>query len=200
MLPNNKVDLWDEGLRLLFLESGKEANFPAPNVVAAATDVSDTDIAMSEAKQQTLIHQLAAVMNTQSLGQLLTEALVHTHDNTAVSALKAALPESVISDLKVDAVYPNNIPIVLLKNLLSALNISFQNAEKSIRKTFDMLRNQAVLGSYGALNPAYKKKSSQHYSFRDNQSQSLSKGSGKELFQNEDALNRYLNRLEVLMS
>ena len=196
---NNRIELWDEGLRLLFLESSKE---DLPSLLEKSMEAvlsSDSIASMPEAMSQQLIQQLTVVMETQSLGQLLTEALGRrsTSQNAVIS--QAALPVDVINDLMADAIYTNNVPIVLFKNLLSALNISYQEAEKAIRKTFNMLRNQVIISPFGALNPAFKR-SNQNHSLRDAHAQSISKGNGRELYQNEEAISRYLGRLEELMN
>jgi hypothetical protein len=198
MLHNNKIDPWDEALRLTFLEAGCGTEAWVVDTRAAMVMASESAVPMPNVLRQKLFHQLAEVMQTQSLGEVLVAAREHRAVPVETIAEQTALPINIIHDLEADGVYPNNVPIVLLNRLLSALSISFRDAEKGIRRTYELLRGRASLDPFGGLSPAFKKSGETHSS-RDALSRPGSGGS-KELFQNEEALNRYLSRLEELMN
>jgi hypothetical protein len=102
-----------------------------------------------------------------------------------------------IKDLQRDSIYPNNVPVVLFRKLLAALKISFQSAERAIRQTFEQLQSQSGVVFQAGLSPAFKKG---NFASRESLYKSAPPSDGKELFQNEEALNRYLNKLSELMN
>lgn len=94
--------------------------------------------------------------------------------------------------------FTNNVPVVLFTKLLSALNISFKAAEEAIYKTFNILQSQATIqhSSSSGLNPAFRKG---YHTSRESFSKNSPKTDGKELFENKEALEKYLTRLDELM-
>ena len=119
--------------------------------------------------------------------------------NEAVVAHESELPIEVIQDLKGDLVYTNNIPINLFRKLLSILNISFASAESAVRKTFEILQHQVSgrTNSYSGFNPTYRKG---HLTSKEELLKNNSRSDGKELFENKEALDKYLLRLNELMN
>jgi hypothetical protein len=125
MHTQNKIDTLDEALRVIFLEGAKDA----PETADAEMQLilsSPSDIAMSEDKKAMLIQKLNTVIVSFSFGQLLQQAMHNLNVTEEVIAEKSKIPVSVVADLKNDAIYTNNVPIVLFKNLLSALGLSFK--------------------------------------------------------------------------
>ncbi len=183
---------------MIFLESAKDAS-DTPEVEMQLILSSSAEITMNEDKKALLIQKLNAVIAPLSFGQLLHQAMQNMNANEDVIAEKSKIPVSVVEDLKNDAIYTNNVPIVLFKSLLSALNLSFKSVETSIRKTFEILQSQVVVknDNQSGFSPAFRKG---YYASRESFSKNSPKTDGKELFENKEALEKYLSRLDELMN
>ena len=194
MNTHNRIDRLDEALRMLFLESSN-TNLDAEQTLAAITSGNYT-AEMRADKKQLLMNRLQDVLMSASLGQLLENAIRKAGIQAQTLEQQTGVPETMIRDLQQDNIYPNNVPVVLFRKLLSALKISFESAERAIRQTFEMLQVQAGATIQAGLAPAFKKGQ-----FADTPSlyKSSMPSDGKELFQSEEALNRYLNKLDELM-
>lgn len=195
---SNKIDTLDESLRIIFLESAKDAD--VENLEKQMTFMLPSmEIAMSDQKKGLLLQKLNAVIASLSFGQLLQQAMQTISASEALVAEKSNLPINVIQDLKEDVIYTNNVPIKLLKNLLTVLNISFNSVESTIRKTFEMLQSQAFIknDSFSGFSPAFRKG---YFTSREKFSNNTPKSDGRELYENKEALEKYLTRLNELMN
>lgn len=193
----NKIDTLDEALRVIFLESAKDTE--AAGVGMQLLLSSPVSVNMSNEKKTLLMQKLNAVITSLSFGQLLQQAMQNLNATDEIVSEKSKLPITVIADLKNDNIYTNNVPIVLFKGLLSALNLSFKPVEEAIRKTFEMLQSQVAMKSnnLSGFSPAFRKG---YYTSRESLSKNAPNTDGKELFENKEALDKYLARLNELMN
>ncbi len=194
----NKIDTLDEALRVIFLESAKEADTINPEKEMSRI-LSSVDVIMTESNKELLLEKLNAVILSLSFGQLLQQTMNNMGLSEDITAEKSNLPVSIIQGLKDDAIYTNNVPIKLFKNLLSLLNISFKLVEGSVRKTFEILQSQASVKteSFSGFSPAFRKG---YYASRESLAKNSPSTDGKELFENKEALEKYLVRLNELMN
>jgi len=192
-----KIDTLDEALRVIFLESAKDTDAAGVGVQILLS--SPVSVNMSDEKKALIIQQLNAVITSLSFGQLLQLAMQNLNTTDEVVAEKSKLPITVIADLKNDSIYTNNVPIVLFKGLLTNLNLSFKPVEEAIRKTFEMLQSQVGIKSnnFSGFSPAFRKG---YYTSRELLSKNAPNTDGKELFENIEALDKYLARLNELMN
>jgi hypothetical protein len=189
MNNHNQIDRIEEALRSLFLSG--ETNDP----IHLESVLSNTDsIDMSLEKKKNLLDRLGEVLHNASLGQVISKAAKDIQHETL--SHQTGLLVSMIEDLKNDAIYPNNIPIILFRRLLGFLNIPYLVADRAIRKTFYVLQSQSTTPFTSKISPSFKRVNSA----RSVDTRSMSKADGRELFQNEEALNRYLHRLSELMN
>lgn len=194
----NKIDTLDEALRVIFLESAKEADAINPEQEMNQI-LSSSDFVMIDAKKTLMLEKLNAVSTSLSFGQLLQKAIVDLSTTEAVIAEKSSLPVEIIENLKNDSIYTNNVPIKLFKNLVSFLNISFKAVEESVRKTFEILQSPAAAksDSFSGFSPAFRKG---YYASRESLTKNTPTTDGKELFENKESLEKYLSRLNELMN
>ena len=199
MDTQNKIDTLDETLRVIFLESAKDVNISASDKEMKLILFSSPNVLMTEDKKALLMQKLNALIASLSFGQLLQQAILNMNINDDAVAEKSNIPLSVIHDLRNDAIYTNNVPIVLFKNLLSVLNLSFTSVEAAIRKTFEVLQSQVAAkhNNLSGFSPAFRKG---YYTSRETFSKNSPKSDGKELFENKEALEKYLTRLKELMN
>lgn len=197
MNANNHIDMLDETLKIFFLESAKTDETALHQELSVILS-NDNPVEMPDAMRLKLMSRLKDVLLQVSFGQLITEALERNNIEADNLSELTGLPVPVLKELQADTVFTNNVPIVFLKKLLHSLNISYQAAEKAIRNTFELLQHRIPsAASFNGVTPAFKKGS---LSSRESFIKNMPKTSGKELFQNEEALNRYLNRLNELMN
>lgn len=195
MKTQNIIDSLQEALRIIYLEGSKDATISSDKQMLF---LQFSDRQMSDTKKELLLKKLKDVMCSPSFGQLLHQSIQQMDLSDLLIAEKVKLPVTVIKELKEDAIYTNNVPIFFLKNLLVLLNLSFSSVEQAIRKTFDGLQSQGSMRieTYSAFSPAFRKG---HYSSRESITENRMKADGKELFENKEALDKYLARLDNLM-
>jgi len=108
-----------------------------------------------------------------------------------------SLPTTTIEQLKEDYILANSIPVISFRNLLKKLQIPFDKVEQAINKTFHMLKNEASFSPsmIGSLQLSYRRRNASTASAFNTKA---SKSERQYLFQNEEALNKYLKRLGEL--
>ncbi len=197
MNANNHIDMLDETLKIYFLESAKTDETALHQELSLILS-NDKLVEMPDAMRLKLMNRLKDALQQVSFGQLIAEALQSNNIDADNLAELSGLPVPVLKELQADTIFTNNVPIVFLKKLLQTLNISYQVAEQAIRNTFELLQHRIPSStSFNGVTPAFKKG---NLSSRESFIKNMPKTSGKELFQNEEALNRYLNRLNELMN
>lgn len=185
----------DEALRIIYLETAKDQVDTEKEMTYI---LASEGVDMDPFRYQQLMEKLGAIINEQSFGKLLQQVIGNEQTDAQVAAA-AQLPAQVIADLMEDTIYTNNVPIVLFRNLLVAFNISFRSAERAIRKTFDMLQSQDTIrkATLSGFNPAFRKG---YYVSKESFVRNTPKSDGKELYENKEALEKYLSRLNELMN
>lgn len=126
---------------------------------------------MLEDKKQELLSRLNDTLQADSLGVLLSDTCNTKEINILHLSEISGIQESVLFDLLKDRIYTNSVPIILLKNMLIQLDISFRLAEPAILKTFKIMKARGI--------PNHSPYS--------------------QLYENEDATLKYLKRLSELM-
>lgn len=116
------------------------------------------------------------VSSEKTIGQLITEAINLHELNPDVIAKELQLRGNTIYDLMNDSVYTNCIPIVLFKNLVLSLHIPFKDIEAAMIPTFKLLVSKEI--------PETIKK----------------KSAWAPLWENEESILKYTNRLRQLMN
>lgn len=194
----HQIDIYDEALRVTYLDQAK--SWDADKDASLANTVFDTwsSATMDAGKRRMLLDKLQHVMKALSFGELLEASIQKAGLSEQVIAEKSGLAQNVIRELREDAVYVNSIPVMFFKNLLSALQIAVKPARQAINKTFEILQHQVLNHSQGhaALAPAYRKG---YYVSRESALKTAAASDGRELFENKEALDRYLDCLEELM-
>jgi hypothetical protein len=195
-MESKRIDVLDESLRVLSFERtlneipGKELSLILSGNPA---------IEMPATRKAELLTKLGALMNAPSLGQILQQQLLASEITADQLAANINLPTQVVNDLLDDSIYTNNVPIVLLRNLLYNLGISFSTAEKGIRKTFELLQSKfSSDGSSYSLHPAFR--SGMFMSKPDSILPYAKATDGKELYENKEAIEKYLSRLSELLN
>lgn len=194
-MERKPIDITDELLRFIYLENGDD-KIQAQQLSFILSD--EVTVEMSAAQKEKLFHKLSAVHEAESLGQLIRKKM--TEAGTAPENLSAgmALPLQVVQNLLEDKIYTNNIPVMLFRRLLGTLHISFNAAEKAIRRTFDLLQNSVTPQSASSsLYPAMRKNMS---AMREDNLYVNVQSGAKELYENKEALDKYVNRLQELMN
>jgi hypothetical protein len=109
-----------------------------------------------------------------SIGQILSEAFVLHELNPDVVDNKLKLTSGTVQKLMNDEMYTNNVPIRLFCNLILSLHIPISEIEGAILHTFRLVSSRET--------PESIKKKPIHY----------------QLWENEEAVNKYLIRLKEI--
>jgi hypothetical protein len=193
-MKNQPIDKLDEALRLLMLDMEE----PEMTGVSGIVAVLQEPLAhlMHEKREADLLSRLEVILEQVSLGVILKEAMsAHKFSKETLSA-ETSLPVHVLGDLLEDQIYPNNVPIMLFRQLLNQLHITFTAAESAILTTFRKLQDQVREPVYQVSSPIYRKR---HFLTKGAQSGGVAKRDGKELYENKEALDKYLHRLKELL-
>lgn len=194
--PNN-IDGFDEMLRLLYLEQIKGME-PDQLQQELSRVLTSKEVAMSPENEQVLMTRLVTLMQQPSFGQLIQLVVKETNIEDKLLVEKTGMTPVLINELRNDAIYPNNVPIQLFKKLVMALGLPYATVKAAVLKTFGQLKHQVGLNDASAFGfaPAFRKG---HEQMSQGSARKDSISDGNELFENEEALNKYLNRLEELM-
>jgi hypothetical protein len=196
-MKKENVDLIDEALRLLILENASEPDFNRATQEVLFTGIEE-GYEMSPAAKGRLLTGLNTFLSAPSFGTLIKSQMAKIELSAERVSEETLLPETVIAELAEDQFYINNIPIKFFKKLLTTLKISFEAAESAVRKTFDILQSQQDDFLSGTLlKPAFRKSLMVS---NDELSEMVTSNRGKELFENKQALDNYLSRLNELMA
>lgn len=188
------TDILDEALKVVYLESITDA--AAESELSRITSMAPA-VEMAAAQKEKLFERLSVIESVSTLGEVISNKLRELHLEPEQLSQSTSLPLPVVHNLLKDKIYTNNVPIMFFRNLLKQLNISFQQAEKSIQKTFELLQEKTAKASTGhRLNPAFRK--GPHILGMTN-TDVHAKGDGRELYENKEALNKYLTRLYQLL-
>ena len=193
----NRIDRLDEMLRLSFLASAQTDTLSNAEQYFQRILAIDPLDDMPASKKNDMLNRLQQVLAGASLGQLVQEGMVRTGITGASLAGQTGLPLTLLEDIQQDRIYTNNVPIILFKRLLKLLGISFSSANQAIRRSFELLQGQTSTGFQTGVSPSFKKGS---FISKEAVTRNAPASDGKELFQNEEALSRYINRLEELMN
>lgn len=198
-MKNNKIkiDPIDEALKLVYLNTKPEENTINPILEFKRITETEYPYDISSEKGETMIKLLYEKLAVDSLGELISKAIEKENISISEISKDSSLPASTIEQLQTDSIFANSIPIILLKNLLKRLQISFNKAQESIIKSFHILKNEAAFSSssINTVQLSYKKRNAEIVSSFANKTK---KSENQNLFQNEEALNKYLNRLSEL--
>jgi len=187
------IDPIEEALRLSYLNANSfDASIELNRIME-----KDYSVEISSEKAKQMVSSLYEKLAVDSLGILISKAIETENINVEEIATESNLPVMTIEQLQADLILANSIPVISFKNLLKRLQIPFEKAQEAIFKTFHILKNDLAFSpsTVTSMRLAYRRrntKSSTSFSTK------ASKAENQYLFQNEEALNKYLNRLGEL--
>jgi hypothetical protein len=197
MIMDKQIDIIDESLRLFYLESAKEAaseEGPSPLESVLHANVSTE---MTAANRERMFIRLSDALLNPTFGQVISESMTAMKISVEHLSEQSMLTLESIEEITEDKIHANKIPVMILKELLKLLQISFQKAEKSIRKSFEILQSGNLdRGGASAFSLARRKSV---FISKSSYSDGNQKADAKELYENDEALTNYLKRLEQLM-
>lgn len=195
---NIKINAIDEALKFAYLSADTEQN----NIVNPSEQLNyiinaDYPVQLSDELSSKMIGKLYEKLAVDSLGILLINALKDSDIKTEDLAAEVSLPATTIEQLKEDTILANSVPVISFRNLVKKLQIPFDKVEQAINKTFHMLKNEVAFSpsTIGSLQLSYRRRNARTASALNTKA---SKSERQYLFQNEEALNKYLKRLGEL--
>ncbi|UHG94677.1 hypothetical protein [Spirosoma oryzicola] len=140
MKPINNLD---ESLRLLQLLK-PELYWPKQ------VQEVDYETTLSDARRKELFDSLLK-KHQLTFGQLLSQQLQSATQSVPALAEHLDLPDEVVNHMLSDQVHPATVPIVIMRDLLNQLSISYEMAKTAIWKTVNVLksRQQDQIGNFG---------------------------------------------------
>lgn len=189
------LDKLDLDLRLLYLQQATEFTDDQVESELSRMESDAKGVDIPQVAKAKLISSLSQTLHTTTLGRLLENHLQQLKLSPEDLSAATQIPQDVLADLIADRVYTNSVPILYLSNLLKTLKVTFEDAQRSIQTTFEKLQYSGFesAGSY-AIRPAFRKGM-----FASHENDLPLKNAGRELFENNEAVNKYVNRLKDLM-
>lgn len=190
-----RKDIIDEALKIKYLERADMFSDEDVDKEIARIEALPIKANLTSAKESLLISKLSELMAVESLGQTILHKLTELKLTIEVLSKTTQVPVDVVQALIKDDIYINNVPIQLFKRLAEELKLSFLTIEHSVKKTLQLLaeKNQA---SDLTPQPAFRKGFSHS---RNSSGQSSKKTDGRELYENEESMEKYIARLKELM-
>lgn len=193
MKNRETIDPIEEALRLNYLNANSlDASKELNHIIAGKYSIE-----ISSEKAKVMVNSLYEKLAVDSLGILISKAIDTGNIKVQEMATESGLPVMTIEQLQGDLILANSIPVISFKNLLKRLQIPFDKAREGIIKTFHILKNDLAfsLSNVTSLRLAYRRRDSKSTTSFNTKA---SKSENQYLFQNEEALNKYLNRLSEL--
>lgn len=187
------IDPIEEALRLNYLNANSlDASKELNRIMEGKYSV---EISSEKAKQ--MVNSLYEKLAVDSLGIIISKAIETGNIKVEEIATESSLPIMTIEQLQADLILANSIPVISFKNLLKRLQIPFDKAQEAIIKTFHILKNDLAFSpsTVTAMRLAYRRRNTKSSTSFNTKA---SKAENQYLFQNEEALNKYLNRLGEL--
>jgi hypothetical protein len=200
MANSNKINALAEALRIMMLEDAKVADLDlSAKKMQLILSLPDDTLEMSKEKRKQLLDKLFETAAEPSLGELIRGGIKRAKLTEANLAKTTRIPGHVLKQLKADSIMPQSVPALLLRDLLNQLQLSFDVAEKAIRKTFTLIQKtewdqlKASPVRVWARRPGENKgKVLVNKAAADN--------AGRELYENKESLTKYLSQLKDLMA
>jgi hypothetical protein len=187
-MMKNTLDPIEEAIKLLdFTPSDEKLDIIIHNIMT--TENSHTFSLEKEAKMLQRLYKVAHA----TLGAVLQDAIVEKNIAIEPLAVSTGIPENILKSLLTDSIYITNVPIKLFKTLICHLQLPFDTIQKAVEETMRSLQI-SLLTNESSLSPTFNRKSNSNPFELKGQIQS-----GKGLFESEEAVNLYLNRLEELL-
>ena len=148
-------------------------------------------------KVNILLSSLSQSLSKETLGTLVSKALVANTLPEAELQSKTGLSSSLLEAIKSDMIFTNSVPIKSLVRLLKLINISLGKAQSAINATFEKLSTESklFLSVPSKAQPAFRKGtsfSSTNFDFK------RLKSDESYLYQNKEALEKYAKRFTEL--
>jgi hypothetical protein len=179
-------DVFALALRQTFLATAGQADPDTDNALPGYLLLAEggTDSYLSEAGQK--VHQrLVKRLTTSTLGQLLTQA-TDTLTPARQTEQTGLVPET-LDELRADRLHPTAVPVMRMKRLVQFLNLHVDEARAVLQKTADWYREQFVPTQYGYALTG-------RIASPERSTSTMQLGS-RSLFETDEALHLYLNRL-----
>lgn len=144
---------------------------------------------ISEVKKKSLLNSLAISNGfTFSFGKLISLSMLHNQITESEISQKTKIPIQIIEDLKNDRIFINSIPIISCSKLIKYLKIPFEQAKEIIINSFDLILQNSI------------QENSKSYVYgRTNNSKPLHINQNfNSLFQNKEAIEKYLDKLKEI--
>jgi hypothetical protein len=192
-----KIDPIDEALKLVTLNTENQDEKGSQGLTLLNIISAEYKSQPSAMASERMIDQLFKKLSIDSFGVLINKELKKVKMDATGLSEKSGLPVFTIEQLQSDRILANSIPVIHFKNLLKTLQIPFDVASEAIFKTFELIKNESTLSMsfIGSSKFAYRRKS---ISVPSSVSSKNSLTESQVLFQNEEALKKYLNRLKEL--
>jgi len=192
-----EINSFDEAIRVIWLESSKVTNEEPENISEFILD-SEVTSNLSENKRDKLVDELFEKSKIPSFGLILSDAIIKNNVSMKEINEITNLSENVINDLQKDNIFINNIPILLFKKLLDFTKISFEKAETSIYKTFEILKNKDILNKIYSPGLCITQRKESKITKELTTSNKI-EITGKNLYENKESLQRYLSHLKEIL-
>ncbi|MDP4149342.1 MAG: hypothetical protein Q8937_04250 [Bacteroidota bacterium] len=198
MANSNKVNALAEALRIMLLEEAREADVDlSAKKMQLILSLPDDTLDMSKEKRQQIVDRLFKTASEPSLGELIRVSMKRTKFTESSLAKVTRVPATILRKLKSDSIVPNKVPVLLLRDILNRLQLSFDIAEKAVLKTFTMIQKTELDQLKASPVRAWARRPGE-----DKGKVLINKTedtAGRELYENKESLIKYLSQLKHLM-
>jgi hypothetical protein len=201
MNTNHKtVDALDEMLRLAVLERSVTLSSEdqwieqmAERIFSTSPEVSPTD-----QKWQELFERLLEGLNElETFGDLLSSALQRQNLDLPKLSEAIELSHETLEQLSQDNLFPDHVPVLLMKRLIEFLGLSFGKAKTTLQKTAALIIENQSAKNMSSLTPAFARRRAIDKISKEHPV-AIAAGDFLDQYSADASLEIYLRRLEAL--
>jgi hypothetical protein len=155
------IDMLDEMLRLAILEQStavaadaKWIEQMAEFVFSAPPEVSPAD----EKSQALLLRLREELKKSETFGDLLSSKLQQQNNDPSTLVAATKLSRETLEQLSRDSLFPNRVPVLLMKNLIEVLSLSFDKAKTALQRTATLITELQDGSGSSALTPIFARR------------------------------------------
>jgi len=149
------IDALDEMLRLAVLERSATTSSDDEWDDQMAEHLFSTppEILPTEEKSQELLLRLREDLET--FGDLLSSALQEQHRDLSAFAETTKLSRETLEQLSQDSLFPNRVPVLLMKGLIELLGASLDKAQMALKRTAALLVESQSFSRSSSSTPVF---------------------------------------------
>jgi hypothetical protein len=162
MKTNHKtINMLDEMLRLAVLERSAIAAADDKWIeqMAVCVFIARPEVSPTEEKSREVLTRLGEKLKQlETFGDLLSCKLQQQNNEPSALAAATKLSRETLEQLSRDSLFPNRVPVLLMKNLIEFLGISYDKAKAALQRTATLIIENQDGSGFSTATPIFARR------------------------------------------